>query len=331
MTTPVWIGLGSNLGDRKAILDAAVAALDDAPGVAVRAVSSYHETLPVGGPPDQGPFLNAAARLDTSLDPHQLLAVLQEIEDRAGRVRKVRWGERTLDLDILIYGCKFLDTPELRLPHPRLAFRRFVLAPLAEIAPTIVDTVSKRTIAGLLANLDRRPRLVALEGPPGPRKATVFRRLVDALNGFGVEWGDLSANLALFENPVLGFSDFFERKIEALRVDRWAADPSQAPWFVADFLLAGEINRYANSHFWWTKVCPGATKADFWAARPVLGRIREAARETLEPSFAVVLTERSESRRRPGMMGTPLLWPDSTGPDAIVDEVLATCRAIEGV
>src|SRR5436305_11685098 len=104
MATPAWIGLGSNLGDRKGILDAAVAALADAPGVAVKAVSSYHETSPVGGPAGQGAFLNAAAWLETSLDPHQLLAVLQEIEHRAGRVRKARWGERTLDLDLLIYG-----------------------------------------------------------------------------------------------------------------------------------------------------------------------------------------------------------------------------------
>ncbi len=84
MTTPVWIGLGSNLGDRKATLDAAVAALAEALGVVVRAVSSYHETAPVGGPPGQGSFLNAAARLDTTLDPHQLLAVTQAVENRLG-------------------------------------------------------------------------------------------------------------------------------------------------------------------------------------------------------------------------------------------------------
>src|SRR5205823_5990645 len=116
MGTLALIGLGSNLGDRQAILDAAVAALAETPGVEVRAVSSYHETAPAGGPAGQGTFLNAAARLETVLDPLELLRVLQAIERRAGRTRTVRWGQRLLDLDLLIHGCKFLDTPELMLP-----------------------------------------------------------------------------------------------------------------------------------------------------------------------------------------------------------------------
>ena len=192
MAMPAWIGLGSNLGDRRAILDAAVAALaEETPGVALLGVSSYHETWPVGGPPGQGPFLNAAAELETTLEPHQLLAVLQQIENQAGRVRTVRWGERTLDLDILIYASMFLDTRELRLPHPRLAFRRFVLVPLAEIAPNFVDPMTKRRVADLLANLDRKPRLVAIDGPRGARKEAVFSRLVEELPGFGISEADL--------------------------------------------------------------------------------------------------------------------------------------------
>src|SRR4051794_33153729 len=133
MGTLALIGLGSNLGDRKAQLDAAVAALAVASGIALRAVSPLHETAPVGGPGGQGSFLNAAAAIETTLDPKALLRSLHAIEIQGGRVRAERWGERTLDLDLLLFGDAVIDTLGLRIPHPRLAVRRFVLAPLAQI------------------------------------------------------------------------------------------------------------------------------------------------------------------------------------------------------
>jgi 2-amino-4-hydroxy-6-hydroxymethyldihydropteridine diphosphokinase len=147
------IGLGSNLGDRQATLEGALAALGNKPDVAIRKVSSFHETQPVGGPPGQRMFLNAAAALDTTLDPFQLLAALQEIEDQFGRVRTVRWGQRTLDLDLLLFGDRIIDTPRLTVPHPRFATRRFVLEPLVEIGPEAIDPVTKRTIVEILADL----------------------------------------------------------------------------------------------------------------------------------------------------------------------------------
>jgi 2-amino-4-hydroxy-6-hydroxymethyldihydropteridine diphosphokinase len=152
-----FLGLGSNLGDRAAALNGAIAALGQAPGVVVRSVSSFHETEPVGGPADQGMFLNAAAVLETTLDPFALLKILQEIEARFGRARTVHWGERTLDLDLLLFGDQIIDTPELSVPHPRFTTRRFVLAPLAEVAPTTIDPVTKRTIAEILAELNAGP------------------------------------------------------------------------------------------------------------------------------------------------------------------------------
>jgi 2-amino-4-hydroxy-6-hydroxymethyldihydropteridine diphosphokinase len=151
MGTLALIGLGSNLGDRKARLDAAVAALAEAPGIVLQAVSRYHETAPVGGPAGQGDYLNAAAAVETALEPLELLHVLQEIERRAGRVRTVHWGPRTLDLDLLLFGDRVIATDALQVPHPRMAERLFVLAPLAEIAPGAVDPVTGRTIAELLA------------------------------------------------------------------------------------------------------------------------------------------------------------------------------------
>lgn len=124
-----YLGLGSNLGDRRAHLRAAVAALPD-----VVAVSPVYETDPVGGPPGQGPYLNLVAALETNLSPRQLLDVAHSLEDAAGRVRKERDGPRTLDVDVLLVGDLCVDEPDLVVPHPRMWQRRFVLAPLADLA-----------------------------------------------------------------------------------------------------------------------------------------------------------------------------------------------------
>jgi 2-amino-4-hydroxy-6-hydroxymethyldihydropteridine diphosphokinase len=157
MPSLACIGLGSNLGDRRATLEGAIAALARTSGVHVQKVSSFHETEPVGGPPGQGKYLNAAAVIETDLDAHGLLRVLQDIEGQFGRVRSIRWGERTLDLDLLLFGDEIISTRELTVPHPRLRVRRFVLEPLAEVAPEAVDPVTKRTIADLLAALEEGP------------------------------------------------------------------------------------------------------------------------------------------------------------------------------
>jgi 2-amino-4-hydroxy-6-hydroxymethyldihydropteridine diphosphokinase len=155
MPSVALIGLGSNLGDRVVNLEGAIVALSKTPGVAVLKVSSFHETEPVGGPAGQGMFLNAAAALETTLDPNSLLHVLQEIEGRFGRVRTVHWGERTLDLDLLLFDDRIIQTSEIEIPHPRINTRRFVLEPLLEVAPGLVDPITKRAYADILADLDR--------------------------------------------------------------------------------------------------------------------------------------------------------------------------------
>jgi 2-amino-4-hydroxy-6-hydroxymethyldihydropteridine diphosphokinase len=148
-----YLALGSNLGDRRANLEAALAALRANTAVRVLAVSGFIETEPVGGPPGQGPYLNGAAAVGTDLEPHALLAECKRIEKSLGRRDGPRWGPRIVDLDILFYGALVLDTPDLTLPHPRLRERRFVLEPLAAIAPDLVDPVTGLTVGELLARL----------------------------------------------------------------------------------------------------------------------------------------------------------------------------------
>ncbi|HLI24882.1 MAG TPA: 2-amino-4-hydroxy-6-hydroxymethyldihydropteridine diphosphokinase [Acidimicrobiales bacterium] len=126
------LALGSNLGDRRAYLRRAVGALPD-----VVEVSPVYETDPVGGPPGQGPYLNAVARLHTALSARDLLAAAQRAEAGARRRRAERWGPRTLDVDVLWVDGETVDSPELVVPHPRMWERAFVLVPLADVAPDV--------------------------------------------------------------------------------------------------------------------------------------------------------------------------------------------------
>ncbi|HEX9683869.1 MAG TPA: 2-amino-4-hydroxy-6-hydroxymethyldihydropteridine diphosphokinase [Acidimicrobiales bacterium] len=132
----VLLGLGSNLGTRAGHLAMAVEGLGRR-GVEVSVVSPVYETEPVGGP-DQGPFLNLVVDARTTLDPHAVLGVCRQLEAVARRVRLERWGPRTLDIDVLLYDDESIDTPELTVPHPRMWQRRFVVAPLADVASDLV-------------------------------------------------------------------------------------------------------------------------------------------------------------------------------------------------
>ena len=151
--TRAYIGLGSNLGEREATLAAAVEELDAAPGVSVLGVSTLIDTEPVGVL-DQPRFLNGALALETELPARELLDLLLAVEARFGRDRSAvpAQGPRTLDLDLLVYGEEEIDEPGLRVPHPRLHERAFVLRPLAEVEPELV-VPGKGPILGLLARL----------------------------------------------------------------------------------------------------------------------------------------------------------------------------------
>lgn len=160
-----YVALGSNLGDRSANLELAIASLRETPGVCVDVASSVYETEPVG-PPPQGCYLNAVLRLATSLTPEELLGTLLEIERRAGRERnpEERWRPRPLDLDLLLYADRCIESEDLVVPHPRLHERAFVLVPLHELAPDLVHPRLGLKIAELASAVDRTG--VELHTPP---------------------------------------------------------------------------------------------------------------------------------------------------------------------
>jgi 2-amino-4-hydroxy-6-hydroxymethyldihydropteridine diphosphokinase len=148
-----FIGLGSNLGDRRAHLQAAVDGLRA--GGDVVAVSPLYETEPVGGPAGQGPYLNAVVELSTEDTPRQLLERCRSLEAAAGRVRTEHWGPRTLDADVLLVEGAEAHEPDLTVPHPRLWERRFVVQPLADLAPDLVSPSQLETAGGRVERVGR--------------------------------------------------------------------------------------------------------------------------------------------------------------------------------
>jgi 2-amino-4-hydroxy-6-hydroxymethyldihydropteridine diphosphokinase len=325
MSIRALIGLGSNLGDRRATLDAAVAALAGTPSVAVRAVSSYHETAPVGGPSEQGTFLNAAAVLETMLDPFALHGRLQQIETQAGRVREVHWGARTLDLDLLLFGDQIINQRggiaishaargSLCGPHRFLGLRRFVLAPAAEVAPEAIDPLTRRTIAELLANLDRRPSYLALCFGCGSsnRRRRIFRKVVDALSAAGLSQGEKGwLEYPAWRESMIG------RWSDDLRDDRWTEALWGDRWLVTDF--------------WFDELAFGP------GFRGLPDDLRSARRGLIAPTFVVVprpffkdiiaIVECEIPEWPIGGVGVPLFVPDAGDDEGLVAEVVTACLA----
>ncbi len=171
MKETVYIGFGSNVGDRVDFCDRAVTLLSLLPHSRVTGVSLLYETEPVrdGADPGDGWFLNGVVQLETDVTPKSLLAVLREIERSLGRDQDNRSGPRTIDLDILFYGDRIIDEPGLVVPHPRVHQRRFVLIPLSELAPLLTHPVTRRSVNQMLAEAEAQSEVRLLFPQPSTR------------------------------------------------------------------------------------------------------------------------------------------------------------------
>ncbi|MHB1038475.1 MAG: 2-amino-4-hydroxy-6-hydroxymethyldihydropteridine diphosphokinase [Pirellulales bacterium] len=277
------VALGSNLGDRPRLLADAIARLGEVPGVRLVAQSRWYATQPVGGPSGQGEFLNGAVRLETSLQPEVLLAALKRIESDLGRRRTGRWQARPIDLDLLLYGEQVVETTELTLPHPRMAFRRFVLEPAAEIAADLIHPPTGWTIARLLEHLRQAVPYVAIAGPIASGKTSLAEALVDRTGARQIAEQPEPARLTEFYADPSGRA--WETELEFLRQRTRLLDAARWP----------DAGKLAVSDFWFDQ---SAAFASVWLPpdrlEPYLEQFEVARRGVLRPKLLVVLDASSE-------------------------------------
>lgn len=266
------IALGSNVGERAQNLGRAVQAIAGLPGTCLASVSSWHRTSPIGGPPGQGEFLNGAIVVETNMPAPELHQALKQIEHEAGRKPSARWAERLLDLDLLLYGDQVIKTPELSVPHPRMAFRRFVLAPAAEVAAEMRHPVLGWTIAEMLMHLETATPYVAIHASDAAQRHELARR-VAALTAARLIEDPNGADLESERSAGCNFPAALKllRSRAALLARRdWPVDER---WTISSFWL--DLQQSPNAQ--WND----SQRQEFATAA------QSAARETVQPKFVV--------------------------------------------
>ena len=319
------IGLGSNLGDRRQMIEQAVAQLAGQAAVRVRGQSPWQETPPAGGPPGQPPFLNGAVVVETSLPPEAMLEFLHEVEARLGRRRQDRWGPRPIDLDLLLYDREVRQTPALTLPHPRMTWRRFVLEPAALVAAAMVHPLTGWTVQQHLDHLNSSALYLAITGPRTARRSELARQVALAGGAHAIIAAPVSGRL----EPSGGGPAGHDRPMGLQFLHQWAAllSPSWPGWSAA----AGVV-----SDFWFDEAIvrlPPEQRAehrDLWdqlraaVVRPRLVVLLEPPAEEPEGQFGRELLEMAA---RPGQ--GPLLRLTGGDPEAALPEVLAAREAMK--
>jgi 2-amino-4-hydroxy-6-hydroxymethyldihydropteridine diphosphokinase len=341
------IGLGSNLGDREGLLHEALIGLQRHGNIEVLRWSRYYETLPVGGPPGQAAYLNAAAVLRTSLSPRALLAELQGVEIGLGRQRNVRWGARTVDLDLLLYENLTVADPDLVIPHPRMAWRRFVLEPAAEVAPEMLHPGTGWSVGRLLEHLNQTPWYLALAGPIGVGKSCLASEIAKKSGArLLAEQFDLARLEAFYRNPsslALEIElEFLQQRARQLRSDQSEWPDRDRPvvsdyWFdqsisfATVWLPAEQLSQYLPR--WMelrqTVVRPRLTVLLAAPIETLLARIRDRGRagEEVLTAERLQLTER-ELQLRAAAADGPVLKLNALDHEAALAESLAAVEAM---
>jgi len=271
------VGLGSNLGDRRANIARAVELLGALPETKLSKVSDCYETVPVGGPPGQQAYLNAAAELQTGLSARDLLAHLHAIERQLGRVRSQRCEPRSIDLDLLLFGNERISEPGLIVPHPAVHYRAFVLRPLAQIAAELKHPDGWK-VGQRWAQLQRRPRYLALTGPLAAGKSTVAAKLAERIGAqFVREWFDHDAVGQFYRGETDRIDDIHAELLAHRRgmlgQDRFRG--REAGWVVSDFWL-GQSLAYCAAF-------------DPERVREHCHELMDVARQTIEPTLVIWL------------------------------------------
>ena len=291
------VSLGSNLGDRAGLLRRAVEAIQAIEGVQVRATSSLHETLPAGGPANQDSFLNSCLTLETRLAPTDLYRHLAAIENQLGRERLIRWDARLIDIDLLLYDELVIKTPQLVVPHPRMAFRRFVLEPAIEIAANMQHPLLDRSLQQLMDHLNQARDYLALTGSGA---YPVF----DRLSASDYELASERSPPIAANRPIKSGAELQQHRVQTLR---------QVDW--------DHCQRFVVSDFWLGEAQIGlAATQTPWAADSV---------ETTEPSAPklLVLVEHPTAELSPLRTAVthsacgPYLLLDAQNVDNAVQEV----------
>lgn len=337
------VALGGNLGDRERTLSRAIEMLRAHPQVTTLRSSRLHETAPIGGPAGQGLFLNAAVSFETTLGSGPLHLALGEIEHALGRQRGDRWEARTIDLDLLLYGDEVVATGSLVVPHPRMAFRRFVLEAAVEVAADMVHPTIGWTLRQLLAHLDTAERYVALLGLPGSGQTALAQKLASLIGGRLIE-----AATSGFPPPSHGDppSHVSERQIQFL--DRWASllasplglEPGQVA--VSDFYFdqclayaRTELDDRAYEAFCaaWSAVRPQVVAPKLLVVLDAgpLGALPPCSEEgrhaTSLPPIERLRCELLRVAARPGL--GPVLYAGRENPRAQFDEISSAIAAME--